>query len=136
MLCFVCFESEETLLTAEVTDHQELQRPVKMELEQIKQIYDYTKFHIGLYFTLLTGLIAFVNFGRGEHVGERHQPVLLVIIFVLLVGGIAGALVASRIVYGPWTKECFDIGASEFWKKRRFGHGRAERDGGLGQTCH
>jgi hypothetical protein len=40
------------------------------------------------------------------------------IIFVLLIGGVAGALVASRIVYGPWGTDAFDIEDSEFWKKR------------------
>jgi hypothetical protein len=89
-----------------------------MEIEHIKHIYDYTKFHIGLYFTFLAGLIAFVNFGQGEHFGEQHRTALLVIIFTLLIGGVAGALVASRIVYGPWQKESFVLENSVFWKKR------------------
>ena len=93
-------------------------RPLKMEIEHIKQIYDYTKFHIGLYFTFLAGLIAFVNFGRGEHFAEQHRAVLLEIIFTLLIGGVAGGLVASRIVYGPWQKDSFVIENSRFWKKR------------------
>ena len=93
-------------------------RPLKMEIEHIKQIYDYTKFHIGLYFTFLAGLIAFVNFGRGENAGDQHRTALVVIIYVLLVGGVAGALVASRIVYGPWQEGSFVIENSWFWKKR------------------
>jgi hypothetical protein len=68
--------------------------------EQIKQIYDYTKYHIGSYFTLLTGLIAVATFGNGVGIGERQRTLILIITLVLLVAGIAGALVASRIVYG------------------------------------
>lgn len=96
-------------------------RPVTMGIEQIKQIYDYTKFHIGLYFTFLAGLVAFVNFGRGEHFGEIHRTALVLIVTVLLVGGVAGALVASRIVYGTWEKELFVLEKSKFWKKRTLG---------------
>jgi hypothetical protein len=91
-------------------------RPVTMEIEQVKQIYDYTKFHIGLYFTLLTGLVALVTLSKKQNF-EQSGKVLLAIILLLLVGGVAGALVASRIVYGPWTKECFDLQASGFWRK-------------------
>src|SRR5882762_9190970 len=100
----------------EVTTPVQKPRPEKMEIEQIKQIYDYTKFHIGLYFTLLTGLVALVTLSKGESFAQ-HRGVLLSIIILLLIGAVAGALAASRIVYGPWTKECFDIEASRFWKK-------------------
>src|SRR5438309_1751623 len=111
--------TENAPLPTDEMANSEAGRPREMEIEQIKQIYDYTKFHIGLYFTFLAGLVAFKNFGRGENFGERHRTVLFLIIIVLLIGGVAGALVASRIVYGPWRKECFDIEASQFWKKRR-----------------
>src|SRR6266480_691270 len=101
--------------------------PEKIETEQIKHIYDYTKFHIGLYSTLLTGLIALTGFVKGKDFGQRYGRVLFVIIVVLLVGGIAGALAASRIVYGPWQDGSFCIKDSRFWKKRWF---RPEKYGG------
>src|SRR5262245_31590235 len=93
-------------------------RPLQMEIDHIKQIYDYTKFHIGLYFSFLAGLIALVNFGQDKGLGQQHPRALRGIVFTLLVGGVAGALVASRIVYGPWQKESFFIEHSRFWKKR------------------
>jgi hypothetical protein len=108
----------EMVMSSEHIPATQRTRPLSMEIEHIKQIYDYTKFHIGLYFTFLAGLIAFVNFGRGEHFGEQHRGALLAIIFILLVGGVAGALVASRIVYGPWQKDSFAIERSKFWRKR------------------
>jgi hypothetical protein len=33
--------------------------------EQLKSVYDYTKFHIGLYTTLITAVIAFRKFVLG-----------------------------------------------------------------------
>ena len=92
------------------------QRTIK--IEQIKQIYDYTKYHIGFYFVLLAALGGFAKFGQGV---SPHERVLLrTIMFVLLVAGIAGALVASRIVYGPWGTKFFLIRKSWFWKKRNW----------------
>src|SRR5690349_13196849 len=109
---------KESPMSPQETTAAEKARPKNMEIEHIKQIYDYTKFHIGLYFTFLAGLIAFSNLGWGEHFGARHSTALRGIVFALLVGGVAGALVASRIVYGPWQKESFSIEDSWFWKKR------------------
>src|SRR5205085_12169426 len=97
---------------------QESRPPRTIKIEQIKQIYDYTKYHIGFYSTLLSGLIALATFGKGTGVGARYRPFILVIIIVLLIAGIAGALVASRIVYGPWGSKYFLIEKSWFWKKR------------------
>jgi hypothetical protein len=95
-----------------------------MKIEQIKQIYDYTKYHIGFYSTLISVLTALITFSYGNNVvgennaGERYRPLIFVIITVLLIAGVAGALVASRIVYGPWGTKYFLIDHSWFWKKR------------------
>ena len=91
-------------------------KPLTIKIEQIKQIYDYTKYHIGFYFVLLAALGGFTRFGHDVPPDERC--LLRTITFVLLVAGIAGALVASRIVYGPWGTKYFLIEKSWFWKKR------------------
>src|SRR5688572_14248806 len=91
-------------------------KPRTIKIEQIKQIYDYTKYHIGFYFALLTasgGLAAF-----GKEITAHQRSLLQLITLILLVAGIAGALVASRIVYGPWGTKFFLIDKSWFWKKR------------------
>lgn len=95
--------------------------PKTIEIEQIKQIYDYTKFHIGMYSTLLTLLIALHTYTEGDkNIGQQYRWVILPLILILLIGGIAGAIAASRIVYGPWKDELFTIEKSWFWKKRPF----------------
>jgi hypothetical protein len=105
-------------MSTEIEHNLDKPRPEKMAIEQVKQIYDYTKFHIGLYSTLLTGLVALVTVIRRQGFGEQYRTVLFIIIIVLLIGGIAGALAASRIVYGPWEEKYFVIEDSRFWEKR------------------
>jgi|RhiMethySRZTD1v2_1073278.scaffolds.fasta_scaffold3001602_2 hypothetical protein len=95
-----------------------------IDTEKIKHIYDYTKFHIGMYSTLLTGLIALANYTSNRDFGKQYGQILFAIIIILLIGGIAGALAASRIVYGPWSNGSFQITRSEFWKKRRTRKGK------------
>jgi hypothetical protein len=114
----------------EARTETEKPRPLTMEIDQVKQIYDYTKFHIGLYSTLLTGLVAVVTFAKGKDFALGFRWVLFVIIILLLIGGIAGALAASRIVYGPWHEHQFAIEESRFWKKG--GCGSGNQTGNLG----
>ncbi len=93
-------------------------RPRTIKIEQIKQIYDYTKYHIGFYFVLLAALGGFTKFGKDSSPDEKL--LFRTITFILLVAGIAGALVASRIVYGPWGTKFFLTDKSWFWKKRNW----------------
>ncbi len=60
-------------------------------------------------FYLLTGLVGVATYARGRDFGQGFSKVILVIIILLLIGGIAGALAASRIVYGPWQEHLFAI---------------------------
>src|SRR5690349_13328789 len=99
-----------------MNENSERSRPRTIKIDQIKHIYDYTKYHIGFYFALLAALGGFARFGRGVSPDERL--LLIRITLVLLVAGVAGALVASRIVYGPWGTKFFLIEKSWFWKKR------------------
>ena|SRR5581483_6843431 len=79
------------------------------ELEKLKLLFDYTKFHIGLYTTLATifgGLIA-------AKVGEKtlfefEWKLLLASVICICIAGLAGGVIASSIPgFG---------GYQEFWK--------------------
>jgi hypothetical protein len=95
-----------------------------IDTEKIKHIYDYTKFHIGMYSVLLTGLVALSNYTKGGDFGRSYGKIIFAIIIILLIGGIAGALAASRIVYGPWSNGSFQTGDNEFWKTQTKGEGK------------
>ena len=86
--------------------------------ERIKLVYDYTKFHVGLYATLLTAILAIFTFGFGEvqsaslfvfGVEVRVAVALLAIAALFGIAGIAGAVVASSIVYDPNWYGLFDV---------------------------
>ena len=94
------------------------------DTEKIKHIYDYTKFHIGMYSTLLTGLIALASYTQDKTFGQNYGRVLFAIIIILLIGGIAGAIAASRIVYGPWSNGSFQTRDNEFWETKTKGKGK------------
>ncbi|HEV2860864.1 MAG TPA: hypothetical protein VGX48_07660 [Pyrinomonadaceae bacterium] len=110
-----------------------------LKLEQIKQIYDYTKFHVGLYATLLTGLLALVTFGFGDELNDLYlfdllaaKSILYVIAVLFLVAGVSGAIVASSIVYTDWN-ECFGGEEVDFmdgtWKWKIFKPRLSDADG-------
>lgn len=89
----------------------------KMRLEQLKLAYDYTKFHIGLYGTLITGLIAILKFGEGT-VLERYLWFLKITICLILIAAICGAILASSLLdayssYGFWESEL-----GNFWESK------------------
>jgi len=85
------------------------------QLEQLKLLYDYTKFHIGLYGTLIAGLIGILKFG-----GDFSTTTLIafkVVVFLLLVAAMSGGVVASGVVdvyqdYKTWNTES---GLETFW---------------------
>jgi hypothetical protein len=102
------------------------------ELEKLKLLFDYTKFHIGLYTTLGTGLTAVLaaDFAEAWHV---DRGLLGVAIVSIAVAGFAGGVVTSTLTQhtshhdfwtqptGPfrfkwWTGETFTyIEHSAFW---------------------
>jgi hypothetical protein len=78
------------------------------ELEQLKLLFDYTKFHIGLYTTVATifgGLVA-----AGDKIPFKfNTPLLLASVVCICVAGIAGGTIASSIPgYSSY---------KEFWSK-------------------
>jgi len=71
-----------------------------MDDHQLSTLFDYTKFHIGLYSTLITGLFAIIAFAM-------HDPNGKILVYLLpyarytagfiLIAGAAGGVIASNI---------------------------------------
>lgn len=79
------------------------------ELEKLKLLFDYTKFHIGLYTTVATifgGLVA-----AGDKIPFKFSTTfLLASVVCICVAGMAGGTIASSIPgYSSYT---------DFWKER------------------
>lgn len=102
--------------------------------ERLKQLMDYTKFHIGLYTTLLAGLVLFVSNDFAASVHKTFYYWLAATTVCFLIAGMAGGLVASSIpdyqryeafieaTLGPWWKPdlwtartCTQIEHTAFW---------------------
>jgi len=66
--------------------------------EQLKLLFEYTKFHIGLYATLAAALITLTNteFGKSLKVVE---PLVWVAVLFIALAGLAGGVIASSL---PW----------------------------------
>ena len=58
--------------------------------EKLGRLYDYTKFHIGLYATLVTGLLALMSIGAGSLSSAYRLPVILMAVLFLLAGACGG----------------------------------------------
>jgi hypothetical protein len=65
--------------------------PQLIEFERLKLLFDYTKFHIGLYATLIAALVA-----ARESVSPRVPEYLKWTLLLFLIAGGAGGVVASN----------------------------------------
>jgi hypothetical protein len=72
-----------------------------MEDHRLATLFDYTKFHIGLYATLISGLFGVIAFAH-DHENNRVLAHLLTyakwVAALILVAGAAGGAIASNIV--------------------------------------
>jgi hypothetical protein len=71
-----------------------------MSDRQLKFLFDYTKFHIGLYTTLMGAVVAFLKFTHGLSEGEQPwwlRLCLVVTLFCFLGAGACGGAIASNI---------------------------------------
>jgi hypothetical protein len=101
--------------------------------ERLKQLFDYTKFHIGMYTTLIAGIIGIFANDKLKLVYFGMVPYIKWTIGFFFVAGIAGGLVASSIPFsetfkdfsesrlGPWKLKvvpaiiCTHIEHTAFW---------------------
>ena len=66
--------------------------PQQLELEQLKLLFDYTKFHIGIYASLITTLVAAREYWPGRTPGFLKWT-----LGAFMLAGAAGGVVASNI---------------------------------------
>lgn len=79
-----------------------MQPDAEVQLEQIKLLFDYTKFHIGLYTTVTAGYIAVMASDYGRQFFLQPSPCLVwgaVVMF--MVAGLAGGIIASSCPHYP-----------------------------------
>lgn len=68
------------------------------DVEKIKTVYDYAKFHLGLYTSVVAASIGIGKLGGAEFITNEYLKVIAVlgILFVVL-AGVCGAMVAVHI---------------------------------------
>jgi hypothetical protein len=69
--------------------------------DQLKLLSDYTLFHIGLYTTIISTLIALVHFRRPNFKKPQLFSILQFTVFCFIVAGAAGGAIASNIPNYP-----------------------------------
>jgi len=70
-----------------------------IEFEKLKMLLDYTKFHLGVYLSLLGGIVAFVSSDWGPPLNRPAVRCLLCISVILLaVAGACGGVVGATAV--------------------------------------
>ena len=89
------------------------------ELERLKLLFDYTKFHIALYATLITLIIALLSLGADE-VQYVQKWLLFGTSFLFALAGACGGIVASNIPNHAKVTEFLnaEIGPRVFWSDR------------------
>lgn len=90
--------------------------------EQFKLIYDYIKFHIGLYLASPAAIALMADaFGVKTH--RAFQAGLSAMIIVYLAAGIHAGLFMARYINDPWQDNYLhDVEAGVFCPRRRFMH--------------
>jgi hypothetical protein len=66
-------------------------------MDQARFLFDYTKFHIGLYAALISALMTLMKVGDGKHIPPGLLPYLDVTLVCFVVAGAAGGVIASSI---------------------------------------
>jgi hypothetical protein len=66
-------------------------------MEQLKLLMDYTKFHIGIYITLCTGLIAVLSVDNLKDYFVPFQPYLFATLVLFAIAAAFGGLVGSSL---------------------------------------
>jgi hypothetical protein len=74
-------------------------QPVPQPDERLKQLMEYTKFHIGMYTTLCTLLIGILGLKMFETAVDRTRCVLFAVLICFVLAGMFGGLVGSSIPF-------------------------------------
>nr|WP_158651820.1 hypothetical protein [Marinobacterium profundum] len=66
---------------------------------RIERLYDYTKFHVGLYASLVFGVIALIGIGQGEVLDDQFVVGLAAVsVLSWVISGIAGGVILGTLV--------------------------------------
>src|SRR5947207_1313893 len=65
------------------------------EFEQLKLLFEYTKFHIGVYITLTGAYVALMMSEYGKHFFAPNKEFAWFAVFMFMVAGLAGGTIAS-----------------------------------------
>ena len=76
--------------------------------EQLKHLYDYTKFHIGIYITLMTGIIAVLANDKLRDSYQAITPFIMASLILIMLAGACAGLIASSIPYYTSFKKFMD----------------------------
>jgi hypothetical protein len=69
----------------------------KLEYEKVKLLFDYTKFHIGLYTTVAAAIIAFLNLKIFDQAPRFSPDLLWTSVLLIGLAGVAGGIIASTL---------------------------------------
>jgi hypothetical protein len=101
--------------------------------EQLKTLFDYTKFHIGMYTTLVAAIVGVFANDSWAHDYAKMTPFIMGTVVCFLIAGAAGGLIASAIPFyssfndfenaklGPWRMQwipaiiCTHVEHTAFW---------------------
>ena len=78
--------------------HRQRRKPAASthDFDRMKLLFDYTKFHIGVYATLVSLLIGLISLGPGNLSPVQHICLAVTTVFFVLAGA-CGGIVASNI---------------------------------------
>lgn len=91
--------------------------------DQLKHLFEYTKFHLGVYTTLIGAIIGIFANDQWREAYSEYVFFILVSVVLFLFAAVFGGLVASSIPYsttftsfmerdlGPWSSQKFTISA-------------------------
>jgi hypothetical protein len=83
-----------------VTEEQKIERSAELTAKQksLELLFDYTKFHIGLYLTLTAAYIAVATAKIGEKpLLSLHESLIWPAVIAFMIAGLAGGVIASSI---------------------------------------
>ena len=77
--------------------HPDVDSEKKLNEHRLTMLMDYTKFHIGLYATLITALLAVANLGGESYVTPELRQWLHLPICLVLLAGMCGGIIAANL---------------------------------------
>ncbi len=85
--------------------------------DQLKIYFEYTKFHIGLYISLIVGVLAYLKFGIGNTPPSQPPHLLVLAIVAWGVAGACGAVIAHNIPDFQTVRDIRAVRIGPYWTK-------------------